>query len=82
MDLILEHATWVLAQSPEEGLRIFTEDLQEVEQLPRPRVLDFLLRVQPPLVIPYLVSILHSINFCLCLYVQYLLVNEDKIDRF
>ncbi|KAF4521840.1 hypothetical protein B566_EDAN003714, partial [Ephemera danica] len=51
MDLILEHATWVLAQAPDDGLRIFTEDFQEVEQLPRPRVLDFLLRIQPSLVI-------------------------------
>ncbi|XP_059481354.1 vam6/Vps39-like protein [Neocloeon triangulifer] len=59
IDLILEHAAWVLAMSPEEGFRIFTEDLQEVEQLPRPKVLDFLLREQPNLVIPYLEHVIN-----------------------
>jgi Vam6/Vps39-like protein vacuolar protein sorting-associated protein 39 len=38
MELILEHAAWVLAQNPEDGLGIFIEDVQEVEQLPRPKV--------------------------------------------
>lgn len=42
--------------NPEEGLKIFTEDIQEVEHLPRPKVLDYLLRTHKSLVIPYLVS--------------------------
>ncbi|XP_046383475.1 vam6/Vps39-like protein [Ischnura elegans] len=52
--LIFEFAGWVLKSHPEEGLKIFIEDEQEVEQLPRPQVLDYLLRTQKSLVIPYL----------------------------
>ncbi|KAK4886156.1 hypothetical protein RN001_002427 [Aquatica leii] len=54
MGLILEFSDWILKESPEEGLKIFAEDLVEVESLPRPRVLDCLLRSHPSLVIPYL----------------------------
>lgn len=39
--------------------QIFTEDLAEVEALPRPRVLDFLLRSHASLVIPYLEHVVH-----------------------
>ncbi|XP_023290405.1 vam6/Vps39-like protein [Orussus abietinus] len=60
MDLILKFAGWVLKQDPEQGSRIFMEDVQEVEQLPRPKVLDYLLRCHKDLVIPYLE---HVINF-------------------
>ncbi|KAK0163473.1 hypothetical protein PV327_007148 [Microctonus hyperodae] len=54
MDLILKFSSWVLDQDPEQGLRIFMEDIQEVEQLPRPKVLDYLLRCHKDLVITYL----------------------------
>ncbi|XP_031839789.1 vacuolar protein sorting 39 [Nomia melanderi] len=54
MDLILKFAGWVLNEDPEQGLRIFMEDIQEVEQLPRPKVLDYLLRCHADLVITYL----------------------------
>nr|CAG4651586.1 EOG090X0131 [Triops cancriformis] len=54
MDLILKFASWVLTDHTEVGLKIFTEDLHEVEQLPRPRVLDFLLRNHRSLALPYL----------------------------
>jgi tetratricopeptide (TPR) repeat protein len=40
-------------------LQIFTEDLAEVEALPRPRVLDFLLRSHASVVIPYLEHVVH-----------------------
>jgi len=46
-----------LDANPEEGLKIFTEDIAEVEQLPRPKVLDYLLRTHKDLVIPYLVTV-------------------------
>ncbi|KAJ8671700.1 hypothetical protein QAD02_002964 [Eretmocerus hayati] len=39
MDLILKFAGWVLDQDPGQGLPIFMEDVQEVEQLPTPKVL-------------------------------------------
>ncbi|XP_011301039.1 vam6/Vps39-like protein [Fopius arisanus] len=54
IELILKFSGWVLEQDPEQGLRIFIEDIQEVEQLPRPKVLDYLLRQHKSLVITYL----------------------------
>ncbi|KAI4463649.1 cnh domain containing [Holotrichia oblita] len=60
--LILEFADWVLKKAPEEGLKIFTEELPEVEQLPRPRVLDYLIRSHPSLVIPYAEHVVHTWN--------------------
>lgn len=60
MGLILEFADWVLNKTPEDGLKIFTEDLAEVEALPRPRVLDFLLRSHNSCVIPYLEHVVHT----------------------
>nr|XP_018917958.1 PREDICTED: vam6/Vps39-like protein [Bemisia tabaci] len=59
MDLIFQFADWVLQKYPEEGLKIFTEDIEEVEQLPRPRVLDYLLKNHKSLVIQYLEHVIH-----------------------
>ena len=39
IDLILEFSGWVLDEDGEEGLTIFTEDLPEVDALPRDKVL-------------------------------------------
>lgn len=54
---MLDFAGWVLDANPEEGLKMFTEDIAEVEQLPRPKVLDYLLRTHKDRVIPYLVHL-------------------------
>jgi len=54
MDLILEFSKPILQNDLQQGLRIFTEDIQEVEQLSRPRVYDFLLKNCPDVIIPYL----------------------------
>uniref|UniRef100_A0A6P7FL48 Vam6/Vps39-like protein n=1 Tax=Diabrotica virgifera virgifera TaxID=50390 RepID=A0A6P7FL48_DIAVI len=59
MGLILDIADWVLNESPEEGLKIFTEDVAEVESFPRPRILDFLLKSHKSVVIPYLEHVVH-----------------------
>lgn len=59
IDLIFKFAGWVLDENPEQGLRIFMEDVQEVEQLPRPKVLDYLLRCHKDLVIKYLEHVVH-----------------------
>ncbi|KZC13482.1 PREDICTED: vam6/Vps39-like protein [Dufourea novaeangliae] len=59
MDLILKFAGWVLNEDPEQGLRIFMEDIQAVEQLPRPKVLDYLLRCHKDLVITYTEHVVH-----------------------
>nr|XP_023015227.1 vam6/Vps39-like protein isoform X1 [Leptinotarsa decemlineata] len=60
MGLILVFADWVLTESPENGLKIFTEDIAEVESLPRPRILDFLLKSHKSVVIPYLEHVIHT----------------------
>ncbi|XP_043251331.1 vam6/Vps39-like protein [Colletes gigas] len=62
IDLILKFAGWVLNEDPEQGLRIFIDDIQEVEQLPRPKVLDYLLRCYKDLVITYLEHVVHIWN--------------------
>jgi len=54
LPLIFEFADWVLKESPEEGLSIFTDELIEVESLPRAKVLDFLISKHKALVTPYL----------------------------
>lgn len=54
LDLIFEYAEWVLKKHPEDGLKIFTEDTQEIESLPRGRVLDYLEKINSSLAIPYL----------------------------
>lgn len=59
MDLILKFAGWVLNEDPEQGLRIFMEDMQQVELLPRPKVLDYLLCHHKDLVITYLEYVVH-----------------------
>ncbi|XP_065215173.1 vam6/Vps39-like protein [Planococcus citri] len=62
IDLIFQFAGWVLERHPEDGLKIFTEDIQEVEQLPRPKVLDYLNRTNKSLVIPYLEHVIYIWN--------------------
>uniref|UniRef100_A0AAZ3Q6N9 CNH domain-containing protein n=1 Tax=Oncorhynchus tshawytscha TaxID=74940 RepID=A0AAZ3Q6N9_ONCTS len=51
--------SWVLKICPEDGLKIFTEDLTEVETLPRDKVLNFLKEGFKELTIPYLEHIVH-----------------------
>ena len=55
LDLIFDYSTWVLKGHPEDGIKIFTEDIPEVEALPREDVLDYLEKTNSDLVIPYLV---------------------------
>jgi hypothetical protein len=57
--LIFEFADWILESHPVEGLKIFTEDIQEVESWPRAEVLDYLLKNHKALVVPYLEHIIH-----------------------
>lgn len=60
--LIFEFADWVIQEHPQEGLKIFTEDIQEVENLPRADVLDFLLKSHKSLVVAYLEHIINIWN--------------------
>lgn len=56
--LICEYSDWVLRRDPVEGLKIFTEDMEIVEGLPRGVILDFLLKNHKPVVIEYLTHII------------------------
>ncbi|XP_063296277.1 vam6/Vps39-like protein [Pelobates fuscus] len=58
LQLTFEYCGWVLRDYPEDGLKIFTEDLTEVESLPRNLVLAFLLDNFKDLAIPYLEHII------------------------
>lgn len=58
LKLIFEYAEWVLKQFPEDGLKIFTEDLPEVETLPRDKVLDYLENINNDLASQYLEHII------------------------
>ncbi|XP_042910118.1 vam6/Vps39-like protein isoform X1 [Parasteatoda tepidariorum] len=54
LELIFEFAKWVLKEHPEDGLKIFAEEMTETEHLPRSLVLQYLCETEPDLVIPYL----------------------------
>ncbi|KAG9466579.1 hypothetical protein GDO78_016380, partial [Eleutherodactylus coqui] len=58
ISLIFEYCVWVLRDYPEDGLKIFTEDLPEVEILPRNLILAFLLENFKHLAAPYLEHII------------------------
>ncbi|XP_001853245.2 vam6/Vps39-like protein [Culex quinquefasciatus] len=60
--LIYEFAGWVLEKHPDDGLKIFIEDIPEVENLPRAEVLDFLLKDHKQLVVRYLEHIINVWN--------------------
>ncbi|XP_022644314.1 vam6/Vps39-like protein isoform X2 [Varroa destructor] len=53
-DLILEYAKWVIDAFPDDGLKIFTEGTCGRELLPRERVLQFLEKESPTLIVRYL----------------------------
>uniref|UniRef100_A0A803V5G2 VPS39 subunit of HOPS complex n=1 Tax=Ficedula albicollis TaxID=59894 RepID=A0A803V5G2_FICAL len=59
LHLVFSYSVWVLRDFPEDGLKIFTEDLPEVEALPRDKVLNFLIENFKSLTIPYLEHIIH-----------------------
>ncbi|XP_037342949.1 vam6/Vps39-like protein [Pungitius pungitius] len=59
LGIIFEFSPWVLKICPEDGLKIFTEDLTEVETLPRDKVLNFLKEGFKELAVPYLEHIVY-----------------------
>jgi len=61
IDLIIKFSKWVLDQDSNEGLTIFTDDLPEVESLPREKVLVHLeAQGDPTLPICYLEHLIHD----------------------
>ena len=63
LNLIFEYAAWVLKEYPEEGIKIFIEDTAaEMEHLPRQLVIDYLQKINPDLIIPYLEHVIYIWN--------------------
>ena len=60
IELICEYSVPVLEANPEEGLAIFIADTINVEEWPRDKVLDFLLRTKKSVVAEYLEFIIDS----------------------
>ncbi|XP_064458413.1 vam6/Vps39-like protein [Ornithodoros turicata] len=58
IDLVFEFSKWVLAEHPDDGLKIFTGDQPEAGTLPPQAVLQFLTKEAPKLVIPYLENLI------------------------
>lgn len=62
LDLICEYSGWVLDHEPDLGLKIFTAETPEIEQLDRNLVLEFLRNRAPQMEIPYLEHLIHFWN--------------------
>lgn len=60
--LIFDFSVWVLKAHPDDGLKIFTEDLPEVEGLPRDKVLAHIEQCAKQLTIRYLEHIIFLWN--------------------
>ena len=59
IDLVCKYAEKVLEKSPNDGLNIFIDDLLEVENWPRIKVYEFLMKQCKEIVIPYLEHIIN-----------------------
>lgn len=62
IDLIFEHAKWVLKANPEHAMEIFTGDTENAESLPRERVVAFLNDVDTQLEGKYLEHIINELE--------------------
>ncbi|KAJ7340060.1 Vam6/Vps39-like protein [Desmophyllum pertusum] len=62
LKLIFDFSVWVLKAHPDDGLKIFTEDLPEVEGLPRDKVLSHIEQNAKQLTIRYLEHIIFLWN--------------------
>lgn len=82
IDLIFDFASWVIPSHPEDGLKIFTEDLPEVEELPRAKVYDFLYKNHRSLALSYLEHVVYEWQDSNALFHNALAVlYKDKILR-
>nr|CAG4646809.1 EOG090X0131 [Megafenestra aurita]SVE92222.1 EOG090X0131 [Megafenestra aurita] len=82
IDLIFDFASWVIQSHPDDGLKIFVEDLPEVEELPRAKVYDFLYKNHRPLALPYLEHVVYEWQDSNALFHNALaLLYKDKILR-
>lgn len=60
LQLIFDYATWVIKASAEDGLKIFTEETEEVKSLPRLEVLQYLEATDVMLSVPYLEHVINE----------------------
>jgi len=60
IDLILEFSLWVIVDNPLDGITIFTDDMEQVELLPRDKVLDWLMKNSPQMVLFYLEMVVND----------------------
>jgi len=58
LDLIFDYSAGILKKEPDDGLKIFIEDLPEIESLPREKVLSHLETHAPQLILKYLEHII------------------------
>lgn len=63
-DLVFEYSEWILREYPEEGIKIFTDDivLEQEYPLEKDKIVAFLEQINPNLVIEYLESIIFNWN--------------------
>lgn len=62
IELILQYAEWPLKKDPELGMEVFVADTENAETLPRPKVLQFLQRIDRNLGVRYLEHIIQELN--------------------
>ncbi|ESN93044.1 hypothetical protein HELRODRAFT_165201 [Helobdella robusta] len=60
IDLIFEYSEWILKKDPQEGLKIFTEDLDEVRSLPRLPVFNFLEKINQDVLFNYVEHVVNE----------------------
>ncbi|KAI9289950.1 vacuolar sorting protein 39 domain 2-domain-containing protein [Umbelopsis sp. AD052] len=61
-DLVLKYSAWVFEKDPEQGMRIFIDDMVEDNIYPRDKVLDHLEKISSDLAIEYLEYIIHELG--------------------
>lgn len=80
--MIFDFASWVIDENDQAGLKIFIEDLPEVEELPRAKVYDFLYKNHKALALPYLEHVIYEWKDSNALFHNALAVlYKDKIIR-
>lgn len=62
IDIILEYAEWPIRTNPDMGMEIFLADTYNAENLPKNKVLDFLMPLDRDLAIRYLEHIINELN--------------------
>ncbi|KAJ1537205.1 Vam6/Vps39-like protein, partial [Nowakowskiella sp. JEL0078] len=62
LDMILEFADWAIRKNPQIGIKIFTEQFDEIPFATRKRITEFLEIISSDLATEYLVHIIHELH--------------------